>query len=83
MRSLSFRYFTILALSVSGCSHYKSSWDCKNPQGIGCSSIEYADDVARKRIILNEVKSEKTKSVLIKEHYADFKKYKTQKVEID
>jgi hypothetical protein len=81
MRTL--KYLIILTLATSSCSHYKSSWDCKNPQGIGCSSIEYADDVARKRIILNEIKNEKSKSVLIREHYADFKKYKTQKVEID
>jgi hypothetical protein len=49
----------ILALvlgSVSGCAKYKSSWSCQHPQGIGCSSIAYADQIARKHIILDEDK---------------------------
>jgi len=42
---------------LSGCaSKYKSSWSCKNPEGIGCSSISHADQIARKHIILNEEK---------------------------
>ena len=39
---------------VTGCSQYKSSWSCRNPEGIGCSSISYADRIARKNIILND-----------------------------
>jgi hypothetical protein len=39
---------------LSNCSQYKSSWSCPNPEGIGCSSITYADQMARKHIILAE-----------------------------
>lgn len=73
----------IAAITLSSCAHYKSSWDCKNPQGLGCTSIEYADEIARRHIILNEGKSEKEKIILLKEHYSDFKKYETQEVVID
>lgn len=44
----------ILSTALTSCSQYKSSWSCKNPEGIGCSSITYADQIARKHIILNE-----------------------------
>jgi hypothetical protein len=45
----------VLALFMfTGCSQYKSSWSCRNPEGIGCSSISYADRIARKNIILND-----------------------------
>ena len=49
---------TIIILSflalITGCSQYKSTWSCSNTEGIGCSSISYADLVARKHIILND-----------------------------
>ena len=90
----------MISILLSGCAgKYKSSWSCKNPEGVGCSSIYYADLIARKHIILNEdkkadktlsqkrgkhiSKKRKSKKVLIKEHYSDFEKVKTQEVEID
>lgn len=93
---------TLLLLGSSllgGCAKkYKSSWSCKNPEGIGCSSIFYADQIARKHIILNDGQEERssmsgakgTKSkhkkkskVLIKEHYSDFEKVGRREVEVD
>ena len=45
------------SILLSGCAaKYKSSWSCKNPEGIGCSNIYYADLIARKHIILNDAK---------------------------
>ena len=85
MPSLKLKLIFCLLLVVivpSGCSHYKSSWDCKNPHGLGCTSIAYADEIARKHIILNEDGSTGEKTVLINEHYSDFKKYETQEVVI-
>lgn len=41
---------------VSGCTSYKNSWSCPNAKGIGCSSLEYADEVARKQILLNKAR---------------------------
>lgn len=79
----SLRLVIITTLILSGCGHYKSSWDCKNAQGLGCTSVEYADEIARRHIILNEDKAEKEKRILLKEHYSDFKKYETQEVVID
>lgn len=38
---------------LSACSSYKSSWDCPKAKGIGCSSLEYADEMAREQILLN------------------------------
>lgn len=76
------KFIILLALILlSGCSTYKSSWSCKNPTGLGCTSVFHADSLARKHIILNS--SIEKKKVLIREHYADFKKYKTKLVEID
>lgn len=48
---------TCLAImfSLSGCSGYKSTWDCPKIKGIGCSSLEYADEVAREQILLNTI----------------------------
>lgn len=67
---------------LQGCSHYKSSWSCKNPKGFGCTSIEYADQVARRHIILNSENTDNKKIILINEHYSDFKKHKQQQVEV-
>lgn len=77
---------------LGGCSKYKSSWTCSDPKGIGCSSVRYADQVARKHIILNDDEKQSylgdkkrlySNKMLIKEHYSDFKKFETQEVEID
>jgi len=75
----------VVIASITGCSSYKSSWSCKNPEGIGCSSVFYADEMARKHIILNEEKKLKSqkKKVLIRDHHSDFEKYKTKVIEID
>ena len=43
----------ILVINLSGCSGYKSTWDCPKVKGIGCSSLDYADEIARKQILLN------------------------------
>jgi len=73
----------ICILGLSGCAKYKQHWSCPNAEGIGCSSVEYADEVARQAIILNQVhvtsknpkkaKKQKTK-VLVNEHEEDFEK---------
>jgi hypothetical protein len=41
-------------LSLCSCASYKSTWDCPKVRGIGCSSIEYADLVAREQILANK-----------------------------
>jgi hypothetical protein len=88
---------SILTLFLfTGCSHYKSSWSCRNPEGIGCSSIGYADRVARKDIILNDDKNfepqstvnqqgknKNYKKLLIRERYSDFKKQNRVEVDFD
>ena len=58
--------FILISLMLSSCSGYKSSWDCPKVKGIGCSSLEYADEVARKQILLNTGEKQK-KEILIKE----------------
>ena len=88
-----------MLLGSTGCSQYKSSWSCNNPEGIGCSSIGHADRVARKHIILNDQRLIEdpgrdiahgtnknkvgTKKLLIREHYSDFKKHKRKEVDLD
>lgn len=43
-----------IIFALSGCiSSYKSTWDCPKVKGIGCSSVEYADFIARKQIVAN------------------------------
>lgn len=68
--------FILIATFLSSCSSYKTTWDCPKVKGIGCSSLEYADEIARKQILLNTDKSHK-KKVLIKQnedrHEDDFK----------
>lgn len=85
----------ILSLFLfTGCAKYKSSWTCPNPEGIGCSSIGYADRIARKSIILNYINTEaeqnnyqntviKHKKLLINERYSDFKKQNKREVDLD
>jgi len=53
-----------ILLCLSSCSSYKSTWDCPKETGIGCSSIEYADEVAKEQIILNHSK-EGIKTILL------------------
>lgn len=54
---------------VTGCSGYKTSWDCPKEMGIGCSSLEYADGVAREQILLNMNKT--PKQVLVRHDLLD------------
>jgi hypothetical protein len=60
-----------IATFLSSCAGYKSTWDCPKVKGIGCSSLEYADEIARKQIILNTVKKP-AKRVLIKKNETNF-----------
>lgn len=85
----------ILSLFLfTGCAKYKTSWSCKNPEGIGCSSIGYADRIARKSILLNYINTEaeqnnyhdlkiKHKKLLINERYSDFNKQNMREVDFD
>ncbi|MEK7400035.1 MAG: hypothetical protein AAB116_24085 [Candidatus Poribacteria bacterium] len=56
----------LISIMLSSCTGYKSTWDCPKVKGIGCSSLEYADEVARKQILLNTGDKQK-KKVLIKQ----------------
>lgn len=60
-----------LALILSSCASYKTSWDCPKVKGIGCSSLEYADEIARKQILLNTDKKQK-KEILIRKNENNF-----------
>ncbi len=80
LSSIKGKFKIILIILVSSCSHYKSSWDCANPRGLGCTSIAYADEVARRHIILNDSKMKLSATVLINERYTDFKKQKAKEV---
>lgn len=71
----------LCSLSLTACSSgYKSSWDCPLDKGIGCSSIEYADSIARESIILN-TKVRPKKKILINED--TFGRTVTSEVEIE
>jgi hypothetical protein len=63
--------FILISVILSSCSGYKSTWDCPKVKGIGCSSLEYADEVARKQILLNTGKKLK-KEVLIQQSDSHF-----------
>jgi hypothetical protein len=56
--------FVTLLIVTSGCSGYKSTWDCPKAHGIGCSSLEYADERAKEQIILNHQKSRDIKIMI-------------------
>ena len=62
----------LLFFSLAGCSTYKTSWDCPKVVGIGCSSVEYADFVAKEQILLNKAadKNKHRKDIIILDkHY--------------
>lgn len=61
----------LIATFLSSCTSYKTTWDCPKVKGIGCSSLEYADEIARKQILLNTGKKHK-KEVLIKKDENNF-----------
>jgi len=72
--------FSLFSLFLtSSCSTYKSSWDCPKASGIGCSSLEYADEIARQQMILNKAKREKRK-ILINRDFLG--KTKIEEIEI-
>jgi hypothetical protein len=50
----------LFILSLTACSSYKSTWDCPRVKGIGCSSVEYADTIAKEQIMLNKTADENT-----------------------
>ena len=53
---LKYVYLIGLTFSLSSCaSSYKTTWECPKVKGIGCSSVEYADHVAREQILLNKM----------------------------
>lgn len=54
--------FTAL-IFLSSCSTYRSSWECPKAKGIGCSSLEYADEMAREQIILNTGENKKINKI--------------------
>ena len=55
-----------LLITLTSCTSYKTTWDCPKVKGIGCSSLEYADEIARKQILLNtDINNKKT--ILIKQ----------------
>ena len=61
----------LISITLSSCASYKTTWDCPKVKGIGCSSLEYADEIARKQILLNTSKKQK-KEVLIKQDENNF-----------
>jgi hypothetical protein len=66
---------------MSGCSSYKTSWDCPKVRGIGCSSVNYADEMAMEQILLNtSIKSKK--NILINQSSLDPLDDDYQKIEI-
>ena len=75
----------ILFSLVCGCSSYKSSWDCPKAKGIGCSSLEYADEMAREQILLNTGKYKRSKTkenkVLINQDLLGGKEYELIEIE--
>ena len=51
----------LILFTLCSCASYKSTWDCPKVRGIGCSSVEYADAIAREQILTNkEVQYEKS-----------------------
>ncbi len=61
----------LISIMLSSCTGYKSTWDCPKVKGIGCSSLEYADEVARKQILLN-TGAKQQKKVMIKQSENNF-----------
>ena len=61
----------LISIMLSSCTGYKSTWDCPKVKGIGCSSLEYADEVARTQILLNTGEKQQ-KKVLIKQRENNF-----------
>ena len=60
-----------IAIFLSNCAGYKTTWDCPKVKGIGCSSLEYADEIAHKQILLNTGKK-LAKKILIRQDENNF-----------
>ncbi len=61
----------VASVMLSSCASYKTTWDCPKVKGIGCSSLEYADEIARKQILLNTGKKQ-PKKILIRKDKNNF-----------
>ncbi len=61
MKKLVSIFLLFFLCSLSACStSYKSTWNCPKVKGIGCSSVEFADLVAREKIVLNKKTKQKS-----------------------
>lgn len=65
---------------LSSCSSYKSTWNCPIENGIGCSSIEYADEIAKQEIQLNS-NTGSIKEVFLNEDYFDYSNFENPGVQ--
>jgi hypothetical protein len=63
------KLFLLTLLFLSGCSTYRSTWNCPLEKGIGCSSIQYADEIAKLEIQSN---SNAETDVYINDDYFDY-----------
>jgi hypothetical protein len=66
----------LILVNLTACgAGYKSSWDCPKARGIGCSSINYADEMAMEQILLNtSIRHKKTILInqdILGEHYQE------------
>ena len=70
----------LVCLTLTGCSSYKSTWDCPKVKGIGCSSVEYADVIAKEQILLNKRADENKyqKNLIILDKHLD--KHKDEEI---
>ena len=80
-KKVGFVVIIAMVLLLSGCAKYGGDWDCGTVKGIGCSSIEEAERVARDQILLNTGRVTK-KKIKIKEYYEGFKKVPESVVEV-
>ncbi len=71
----------LVMVLLTGCSSYQKKWDCGICRGIGCSSLEAAENVAQDQILLNTDQMP-AKEIIIKEHYDGFKKTKERVVKV-
>lgn len=65
------KIFIISLLFLTSCSSYKSTWNCPLESGIGCSSIEYADEIAKQEIQLN-LNTDRITGILFNEDYFNY-----------
>ena len=49
-KNINLAILLIIALLLPGCAKYGGNWDCGIVKGIGCSSIDEAERVAREQI---------------------------------